>query len=369
MATHNARGESLSTTAGELPTEMRIARELEKRLAGCLPPDWSLAAEPTVHSASRSVSLLATVTCPRGENARLAVDISRRVEPHRVADLVRRLREAAGGDAAAVPVLGASYLSPRSRALLRDAGVGYVDLTGNLHIAVSAPGLFICADGAGKDPWPRRDRLQSLRGRGAVRAVRAIVDVRPPFGVRELAERTATPAPTLSRVLELLRREGVVSRDSRGRVVAVDWEGVIRRWAHDYDQIGSNTVTTVIEPRGVAALRRKLPTVTCDYAASGAFAAQYFDPVGPAKAASLYVADVVDAMQLLDLVETDIGANVLLLEPPDPVAFERTVVRDGVRCVAPSQLAADLLTGVGREPSQGEQLLKWMGDNEDEWRT
>ncbi len=43
--------------------------------------------------------------------------------------------------------------------------------------------------------------------------------------------------------------------------------------------------------------------------------------------------------------------------------------KDGLRCVAASQLTADLLTGPGREPSQGEEMLDWMKENEDAWRT
>lgn len=80
-------------------------------------------------------------------------------------------------------------------------------------------------------------------------------------------------------------------------------------------------------------------------------------------------ADAVEAAESLGLREADGGANVVLLEPFDPVVFERTVERDGLRCVAPSQLAVDLLTGPGREPAQGEQMLIWMEQNQDAWRT
>ena len=59
----------------------------------------------------------------------------------------------------------------------------------------------------------------------------------------------------------------------------------------------------------------------------------------------------------------------VILEPLDPVVFDRAVDRDGLRCVAPSQLAADLLTGPGREPSQGEHVLTWMEKNEHVWRS
>ena len=356
-------------TRDSLPTERRIAGEIERMLAERVPPGWTVRSELPVPADQPAVDLLIEVTSPAGEAALLAVEIKARVEPRRVPELARRIREMTNeGMSGVVPVLGAAYLSPRARELLRGLDVGYIDTTGNVRITASSPGLFISSDGDDKDPWPRRDVLQSLRGRGAACAVRAIVDVAPPFGVRELTEVTGIPAPTLSRVVRLLEREGVVTRQSRGRVEAVDWQGAIRRWAEDYDQAGSNTATTLLEPRGLAAVSEKLRATTIGYAATGAFAAQYFDPVAPARAAALYVTDAVVAMKSLDLRETDTGANVVLLEPFDPVVFERTVERDGLRCVAPSQLAVDLLTGPGREPSQGEQMLIWMEQNQDAWR-
>jgi hypothetical protein len=61
--------------------------------------------------------------------------------------------------------------------------------------------------------------------------------------------------------------------------------------------------------------------------------------------------------------------NVLLAEPFDGVAFERTQRIDGVTYAAPSQAAADLLTGPGRAPQEAEALLTWMEKNENAWRT
>ena len=303
-----AREGTPSRTRDALPPESRVARDIEMILARRVPPGWTICSEPAVRPDRRAVDLVLTLTSPDGETVWLAVDVKSRVEPRRVPELARRLREFTTAELpSVVPVLGASYLSPRTREMLREFDVGYIDTTGNVRIVASTPGLFISADGADKDPWPRRDVLQSLRGRGAARAVRAIVDVAPPFGVRELAAATGTSAPTLSRVLGLLEREGVVSRQGRGKVGAVDWEGVIRRWATDYDQAGSNTVTACLEPRGLAAVTGKLATTTVAYAATGAFAAQHFDPIAPAAVASLYVADAVEAAESLDLRETDAG--------------------------------------------------------------
>ncbi len=160
-----------------------------------------------------------------------------------------------------------------------------------------------------------------------------------------------------------------MTRQRRGPVLAVDWQAAIRRWAEDYDQTKSNTATTFLDPRGIPSIEKKLQTTKLAFAATGAFAAQRFNPIAPARTATLYVDDVTKAADRLDLRETEAGTNVVLLEPFDPVVFERTTIRDGLRCVAPSQLAVDLLTGPGREPSQGEEILVWMKKNEDAWRT
>ena len=360
----------LSRVDDALPPESRVARDIELILARQVPPGWMISSERAQHADWLAVDLVLKVTSPAGETVRLAVEIKSRVEPRIIPELAGRIRDVANEELpGAVPVLAAAYLSPRARGVLRKSDIGYIDTTGNVRITASTPGLFISSDGDDKDPWPRRDVLQSLRGRGAACAVRAIVDVAPPFGVRELAEVTGVPAPTLSRVLGLLEREGVVTRQLRGQVEAVDWQGVLRRWAEDYDQAGSNTATALLEPRGLAAITAKLRAAPVAYAATGALAAQYFDPVAPARTATLYITDAVEAAESLGLRETDAGANVVLLEPFDPVVFDRTAERDGLRCVAPSQLAIDLLTGPGREPSQGEQMLSWMEQNKDAWRT
>lgn len=112
----------------------------------------------------------------------------------------------------------------------------------------------------------------------------------------------------------------------------------------------------------------KLADVKWTYAATGAFAAQRYAPIAPARQAAIYVDDIARTVERLRLRTAESGANVVLVEPYDPVVFDRATVRDGLRVVAPTQLAVDLLTGPGREPSEGNELLAWMGKNEDAWR-
>lgn len=347
------------------PTETRIVRDVEQVLVEQLPSNWTV----RIRSVSKSeIDLVIEVGSQQDHTATLGVEVKRSIEPRSISDTAMQIKSLVN-DAlpGATPVIAAGYLSPRSRQLLEVLEVSYIDTTGNIRIDTG--GLFIRTEGAARDPWPQDGDLQTLRGRGAARALRAIIDTDPPFGVRQLAINTESSPATISRVLELLEIEGLIGREPRGPIQAVDWQEAIRRWAQDYDQITSNTANTFLAPRGIPFIEKKLQSSRLTYAATGAFAAQRINPVAPARTATIYVDDITRAVERLDLRETDGGANVVLLEPFDSVVFDRTVKRDGLRCVAPSQLAVDLLTGPGREPSQGEEILEWMKENEDVWRT
>ncbi|MGI0029335.1 MAG: hypothetical protein ACREAQ_06470, partial [Nitrososphaera sp.] len=186
--------------------------------------------------------------------------------------------------------------------------------------------------------------------------------------VRDLATRARVPLGSLSRTLDLLDREGLVTRDSRGGIIDLNWEGTIRRWSQDYDFARSNQVSSYLDPRGLTAITARLSEAKWPYVVTGAFAAQRFAPIAPARQAAVYVEDPALAAERLKLRPADAGANVVLVEPFDPVVFDRSTIRDDLRVVGTSQLAVDLLTGPGREPSEGDELLAWMRGNEDAWR-
>ncbi|HKX46411.1 MAG TPA: hypothetical protein VJP77_06890, partial [Planctomycetota bacterium] len=120
-------------------------------------------------------------------------------------------------------VVVAPYLSPATRVALEEVGLGYVDLTGSIRLALDRPGLFLAAPGADRDPRPERRPSRSLSGGKAGRIVRALIEAAEPPGVRELAERTETDPGYVSRVVALLDREALVEPDRRGRIAQVAW--------------------------------------------------------------------------------------------------------------------------------------------------
>lgn len=352
------------------PTEARLLRQIVRDFEALLPNGWTLTTQAEPAGRGRP-DLVAVVRGPDGAEASLIVEAKRSLIPRDAADIVRQLRSFAeqAGFADASLVVVAPYLSETAREQITRLDASYIDSTGNILVRTRRPALFIKQDGAKKDPWPSDETLHTLKGRGAGRAVRALLDFQPPYGVRELAKRAKVPLGSLSRTVDLLDRDGLITKDGRGPITDLDWEGVIRRWAKDYDITTSNRLSTFLEPRGLAALSTKLGKLKRGYALTGAFAAQRFSPIAPARLAAIYVNDVIGWSERLDLRPADTGANVWLLEPYDDVVFDRTASRDGVVCVSPTQLAVDLLTGPGRDPSEGEELLAWMKGNERAWRT
>lgn len=122
----------------------------------------------------------------------------------------------------------------------------------------------------------------------------------------------------------------------------------------DYRVTESNVLSSYLEPRGLAALGPRMSKLE-RYAVTGSLAGS---GIAPARLAMIYVDDVERAAEALELVPTEAGANVWLLEPYDSVVFERTQSlpfapapeKLTVTAAAPSQVVADLMTSPGRGP-------------------
>jgi len=263
----------------------------------------------------------------------------------------------------------ARYLSPRTRAALAMANFSYLDATGNARIVLDDPVVFIEASGADSDPWRSPDRpTNSLRGRPAARVVRALIDLRPPWKVRELVAAAGTSLGSTVRTLEFLSREALIERSPTGNVTNVYWEPLLERWASDYDLTRKQRAVRLIEPRALTRVEDAAAQAGMRYALSGSLAARWRAAYAEPKLAVLYAEDLDQMRNTLALREADSGTNVLLIEPIDDLVFARTWQQNGITYAALSQVVVDLLAGPGRNPEEGKALLRWMRDNESQWR-
>ena len=362
----------VSDEQNEPQTLSDVLRLCLQQLRDQLPEGWSLV--PVAEAAGggdRRVDTVLSVSGPDGATASLVIEAKSVLERRNVLAVSEQLRGAAGRFPNAWTVVVARYLAPSVREALVEQGVSYIDATGNMRLVVSAPGLFIANRGADNDPWrgPGRPR-GTLKGVPAAKVVRALVDYTGPWSIRELIDLSGASTGATYRVVEYLEREDLVTRDEDGRIVLRDWRRLLQQWSKDYGFVRSSRITRYIEPRGLATLLTKASDVAgVRYAVTGTTAAAEWAPYAPTRSAMVYVADAAKAAAAWGLRPGESGANVLLAEPATDVVFERTITTiDGTVIVAPAQVAVDLMTGPGRNPTEAEELMDWMERNESSWR-
>ena len=188
--------------------------------------------------------------------------------------------------------------------------------------------------------------------------------------VRSLLRPDSTPAgyPHCSTALDA---EALIDRGKRGDVISADPVGIVRRWSDSYDLLKTNTAHTFITPNGARHALQSLleaQTVAIRWGVTGSFGAVELAPVAAPALLTVYVSAPDLVARELGLLPAEQGVDVVLLSPYDEVVWDRMTNRNGISIVAPPQLAVDCLTGTGRMPAEGEAVLTWMAEREDEWR-
>jgi len=337
-------------------------------VAGKLPSGWQ-----TATSAPRKrdkatprglIDVILKIRRPGAPAGLVLIEAKARLEPKDVDYLAAALRPTPDQ-----PVLvAAPFISPRTQERLKAKGFGYADLTGNVRLSLSEPGLFIETTGASENPEPKLRERKSLKGPKAGRLIRALSDFRPPIGLRDLAKRAGVDPGYASRVVDFLNREALIARTTRGPVISVEWPALLRRWSQEYSPFRRQRAAMYLAPRGISAVVEKLKSTSMRFAVSGSWAAAQVAPVAPPRLLLVYVDKPAAVAAELDLRPADAGANVAIATPFDPVVYERTSKKSGITIAALSQVAADLLTSPGRGPNEAEALMEWMREHEDVWR-
>jgi hypothetical protein len=355
-------------------TETSLLNQAVAWLEGRMPRGWSVegSQEGLDHAGGRLDARL-TLKGPNGAGSTIAIEERDSLSPRTVRNLISQKVQTARNMGAPFSLMVISpWLSARTRDLLAEQNLSYIDLTGNALIRIDNPPFYLQTTGAERNPTPKERGRAQLRGAKAARLIRLLVDVRPPYGLSELAAASELTPGYVSRLLDTLDREALIERAPRGPVKSVDIAALLRRWASSYDVFRSNQGLSLIAPSGIEvlleAVLRAGPSDP-ELVITGSFAAAAM--MAPIAAPALLVAYRERPAAFAaehGLLPGDEGANVVLLSPFDRVAVERSSFQDHLTYAAPSQVVVDCLTGNGRMPAEGEALLHWMVGNESAWR-
>lgn len=351
--------------------EAEILRQVIAILAERLPDGWTLQKTEEPNLTGQRMDAVLEIVAPDQRVATVVVEAKGIVEGRDVPRLVEQLAGYTAQFPKAQPLVAARYLSPQVRAQLTQVDLGYGDATGNIRLSVSNPGLFLSDKGADSDPWrgPGRPR-GTLKGAPAAKVVRTLADFGGDWKVRDLVDAAGVSTGAAYRVIDFLDREGLAVRREGGTVSIPSWEKLLRRWSEDYGFVRNSRTSRWIAPRGLDdLLKRASASEGINYAVSGTLAAAEWAAYAPARSAMIYTPEAEAAAGAWGLTPADAGANVILAEPDIDVVFTRTLTNtNGVVIAAPTQVVVDLMTGPGRSPAEAEELLQWMGKNEQSWR-
>lgn len=353
-------------------TKSMLLDVVEQALRERLPSGWNVRIFRQGELSSFGIDVMLDISGPKGDSLRVAIEVKQLIEPRDVPSLWEKLNPSRSDGFWDTGLIVARYLSSTVRARLIETGLSFVDATGNIYIRSDALPLYISDRGLDRDPWRGPGRPKgTLKGAPSAQVVRTLLDAPGPWKMRELIAAAEAATGSVYRVVEFLESEGLLLRDRKeATVVAPEWVSVLRRWSADYEFLRTNVVSSWIAPRGIeSVIRLAIDTDLGEYVMTGSIAAETWAPYAPVRSVMAYSPNVLKLAEQWGLRKTDVGANVLLAEPAYS-ALTRGARRrsDGLMIAAPIQVAADLLTGPGRAPSEAEELIDWMVENESEWR-
>ncbi len=184
--------------ANSLSEEKTLINQAISWLQTNLPETWKAeTASQTIVSQGQSrapkvVDALITITPPQqGGGVQLLVEAKTTFAPRDAEQLfsgvARQLRNLNSN----YPILVvAPWLSERTQEVLTKEDINYLDLTGNVRIALNYPPVFITHRGALRNPAPSPRAPARLKGPKAGRLARLLIDVAPPYGVSQIAQAT-----------------------------------------------------------------------------------------------------------------------------------------------------------------------------------
>ena len=304
---------------------------------------------------------MVTIAAYDGTEATVSVVTRDRIEPRDIG----RLPLSEGPK-----IVSARWLSPRSRELLRDSQYGFLDQTGNIEVRLRRPALYVRAEGSSSDPNPKPNSGPTLRGRRVWALMRTLIEVTPPYTAGDLSSALGIDDGYVSRVLQTLAIERLISRRPRGPVTEVQWEPLLRQLATTYSLFDANETSTWIAAAGPDQMLRDADAAKARrWAVTGSFVASSIAPVAAPAIAIVYTDDPERFAKTTRLLSTTIGANVVLAKPYDPIVFQRGWPNAEFPSVSVTQLAIDLLTGNARMPGEGQLLIDWMRRDPSRWQT
>jgi len=132
-----------------------------------------------------------------------------------------------------IAMVAAHFLGPNRRALLKEMGIGYIDLSGNIYLR--APGVFIEREGKPNLFNERPHELNPYADKASIILRLLLDEPQRSWKIREIAKAGGINPGWASRVNENLVERGLVKYDQNNGIALLRGEDVLKEWADLYD--------------------------------------------------------------------------------------------------------------------------------------
>ncbi len=267
-----------------------------------------------------------------------------------------------------IPLVAVAYMGVVGRRLCAEAGVAWLDLSGNAEIV--APGLRIYVAGR-PNRFKRRGRPANVFAAKSSRIARwLLIHAGQALAQRELARATGVDEGFTSRIVGRLEHLRLVARAGSGAVQPRDPDRLLEAWRETYDFSKHSIVRGHVTARSGEALLHSLAETLdrlgIEHAATGLGAAWLLTHFATFRTVTLYLHERLAEPVLGQLAfrEETRGANVWLVVPNDEGVFHGAEPHDGVRCVHPVQVYLDL----GGHPERSREAADRLRSEHLRWR-
>jgi len=261
-----------------------------------------------------------------------------------------------------IPLVAVPFMGEVGRKLCDEAGVSWLDLSGNAHLA--APGLRVSIEGK-PNRFKRPGRPRTLFAPKSSRIARCLL-IEPDRAItqRGLAKAAGLDEGFTSRIVRQLEQERLVAREPSGAVRVADFGAMLEAWREAYDFAKHHIVRGHIAARSSDDVLRQvaaqLKRDKIEHAATGLAGAWLLNQFAGFRLVVFYVARLpsAEAHQALGFREESRGENVWLVVPNDEGVFHGAAEHEGIRCVHPVQVYLDLKGHPERSAEAAQQLRK-----------
>ena len=338
-----------------------IRRQAVQRLKELFPKaqGWEETAEPRI--GSQPADLLVKFRLGGQEHV-FVLEVSSLGQPRQIRAVVTRFEEIKREVSGAYPVATAVYIGPQSARILKNHGFGYVDLSGNCHLAFE--NVLIEKEGK-RNVRPSTRPLRSLFAPRATRVVRVLLeDQARTWRLEELAKATGVSLGHSHNVVKRLEDVRSIQRDGGQRITLGKPADLLDAWGDSYtyraNEIASYAAPERVSRRLMADLAKAATADNRRYAFTLSAGLSLVAPQTRLGGVHCYLegdpAPIAAALGLHPAGEAD--GSLHLLAPYDPGVFHGSLDKAGLKVVCLPQLYADLVRYERRGAEQAEHLRR-----------